>query len=374
MVWSSGGGFGLCAEWAAVFVGVLLLSFPSLASPGGFGDAQDAEARVLDVVVPGLLDRVALRPDDPRTPELQAGAPEAAEGLWVGHLEGTGWKVHLVDRGELTLGVLAVPGATQWVTLEAGRLVPFTPDPAEPRRLAPPLEPQEASTGHPVQETASSLDGVLQIALEGDSMFHRAWGEDWDQVQLAIIHLVGAVYEAEIGFPFEVVDQRVWEEGDPAPYESFQLCTNTEHDVLPRYREHSESRSRTMEDVRELSHLFTGRFSGGPTIGCAYIGALDSSFAYGVSSVADPVMKNNNLYRNVVLVSHEIGHNFGGHHHRALGENCHASTIMHPILCTNAPVFSGVETLTVCRSEAGVCPVLIDGNAHRMWDHAKDRI
>jgi hypothetical protein len=370
MVWSVVRRYRMRGGLALGLVLVLLLGNPSLGLP--LETAHSGDTWVLEVALPGIVDRAVLEPYDPRTPELAATLPEAASGIWAGDLAIRGWRLHLVAQEEVALGVLAVPGAAQWVALEEGRIVPFTlDDPGPGIPLPPPLRAPEAPESITLP-AASPKDGVLQIALEGDAQFRAAYFAHAENVQLTIITLVSAIFEANLGVSFEVTDQIIHSTAEPDPYQGAdQICTSNNRDILRQFRNHWEAVSPTTQDVREAAHLFTGRFTTG-TVGCAYIKQLDTSWAYGVSSVASPVT-NANLYRNVALVAHEIGHNFDGRHGLAVGVDCRTSTIMFPILCFNAPVFSHAEMVIPCRVGLA-CPPLHIGNAYPMWEYAMETI
>lgn len=326
----------------------------------------------LPVRLPGVEDRVLLQPADPRSKVLAATAPEAARGLFTGHLDHLGWRLDLSEVDHEVLGVLADPAGARWVTLENGVLVPFMPPAIGPLPMTEPLRSKAGTELH--TGSASTKDGVLQIRLDGDAAFYDAWGDQWLEVQLAIIHLVGAIYLANLGFPFEVVHQGIWYDEEEDPLDPQTVCGSGS--LLAEYRNHLESESPTVESEWESSHLFSGRFFTGNTIGCAYIRQLDTSAAYAVSIVRQPTVSPS-LHRHVVLVAHEIGHNFGGLHSLAIGVpamGCLGATIMWANLCGNSPVFSGFEQVTTCRFDLPQCPVMHLGNAPRMWNYANQRI
>lgn len=332
-------------------------------------------ARDLEVRLPGVVDQVELVPHDPRTPELAQAAPEAADSLFLGHLKERGWRLHLVWTEEVALGVLDLPTGATWVTVESDRIVPFVPvaSKQQPMDLSPPLvAPQDdASPGMPSMEVSDTKDGVLQIALDADSTFYERLQETWREVQLMVIHLVDGVYQANLGISIEVVSQNVWTQEGSEPFLTSGSC----FDVLPSFRSYWEDESPTTQDEREAMHLFVGEEFSGTTIGCAYIRQLETSRAYGVSQMTGPIGRIFlDLHRNVALVSHEIGHNFNGVHHLALGVSCYGATIMYDTLCANSPVFSGAESLAFCKVGVNTGCGLIQGNAHRMWAYGSQQV
>jgi hypothetical protein len=73
--------------------------------------------------------------------------------------------------------------------------------------------------------------------------------------------------------------------------------------------------------VRDLAHLFTGEGTFSGVVGCAYVGVVCGSSAYGASKVY-----HGNLVTDTGLVAHEIGHNWNAPH-------CNSSPPCH-IMCS----------------------------------------
>ncbi len=352
--------------------GLLLVSPLVLAGPQV---VTESDLEVLIVDLPGHRDSVELVTHDPRIPDLAETAPSAADGLFTGVLRDSGWALHLVWTNDLALGVLAADSGAIWVTVDAGRLVPFIPTPhtmaAIPETLSPPLH---APAEEPMQESSvSTQDGVLQVMLDGDHMFHRQHLEGWREAQLAVIHLVDAIYQTNLGFPIEVVEQHVWTQEEQEPWEDERMLCGGGSTHLRHFRDYWEGTSPSVDSAREATHLFSGKTFNGNTIGCAYVGELDTSWAYGVSQVRGPLQLSN-LHQQVTLVSHELGHNFNGIHELAFGVSCAGGTIMFDTLCANSPVFSGAESLALCKAGLPDCTLVVNGNAQRMWNYAEGRI
>jgi hypothetical protein len=82
---------------------------------------------------------------------------------------------------------------------------------------------------------------------------------------------------------------------------------------------------------------------------------------------------------NVLLTAHEMGHNFGGMHDRAMPTpdgpldiaGCDGSTIMYPYLCRNQPTFSDARGLPPLLRDVGL--VTGDGNAPVMREFSAGR-
>ena len=89
-----------------------------------------------------------------------------------------------------------------------------------------------------------------------------------------------------------------------------------------------------------LLHLLTGRNLNGSTIGIAFLGVLcDPRFGVGLSEI-----RTGSLASQVVLIAHEIGHNFGAPHDNQGGSPCASTSsgfIMNPSINGSSDTFSG---------------------------------
>ncbi len=357
---------------AAVLLAALCLGATGALVHGG---ASEPVAST-QVQLPGITDTVTLAPADPRSP-AQADQGSPVEGLYEGHLDETGGLVHLVHTEEASVGVVETPTGLAWVTRAGDRLVPLPLEQA-PVSAGAPMDteqhpPSGAPTGLPSGDEASPADGTLQIMLDADRRFWADFTGYWEIRQLQIIHLVDAIYQVNLGVDIEVVDQHAWTTLPGYPLTSDRLCAG-HPDLLRQFQGYWETTDPTLGDVREAAHLFTTREIEGSVVGCAYLAALESPWAYGVSQVSDS-FTSPALYQDVVLTSHELGHNFDGRHRLSAGAvGCGSVTIMWPVLCFNNPTFNGAAG-----TAGGVCPEAgVDcatfGNAGRMRDHADDRI
>lgn len=330
----------------------MALTAATVALPGGAAEAEDE--REIPVRLGGLNDVAVLEPADPRSDELRAQAPEAAEGLLSGTLAERGWSVDLVSTEEASLGLVQTPAGPTWLHLVDGALLPVdrgivsdaVEGPIDRERDAP--ADARASTGSP-----SPKNGVLQLALEGDYEYYTKTLAAWDAYQLQVIHLVNAIYAEEVQVPFEVVGQRIASSYDQ-PVTGDEICVPGDEDVLQQFRDHRERSSATRDSERELAHLFTGKTFSSDTIGCAYLSEIDTAYAYGVSQTFGPLSLGDRV-RDVVLVAHELGHNFDGWHHRSMptpggtwemGSCTKLATIMNPCLGDGKlPTFSNTYGL-----------------------------
>lgn len=359
----------------ALFLAILVVG----AVPGGTTASSTLGLRVLGDAID---ERVVLQPYDPRAPALAAEAPALADGLWTGRLA-DGGLVRLVELDGSSIALVETGEGLAWFTRAGGSLVPFRVPMPEPVEIDTQLRAPQGLVAPPV--LASGRDGKLQLMMDADRTFTAAWNVVPDGAargQLAIISLVDVIYRVNLGVEIEVVEQvqrtTTGNYTDPIRCGAFD-------DLLAQFRDAWESTRPTTSDVRESGVIFTSKTpvahpSGGTLIGCGYIAQLETSYAY--ASVRIPVPTNFALQalQDVPLVAHEIGHNFGGLHERALptpgGEldilTCTGASVMYPYLCQNGPYFSDTSALggldgLVALAEDG-------GNARWMEEYAGDRI
>ncbi len=362
----------------AIVCTVLVVAAPGIAGglPDTASQAPTSGQAQVSVDVGMIETTVTLVPADPRTDELARDAPGIADHLLAGELPGDRGRVHLVETPGATVGVLVTPSQLRWVTLEAGTLVPADVDAALPpgaldgdTRKAPSQrvnQPGPFGIGQP----GPGEDGELEIHLHGDAFYREDHPDDWREHQLAVIHLVDAMYRVSLDVPIEVVEQQAHE----APSEdlsSHRICR-----LLFQFRHHMEDEhGSTTSMPREAGHLFTTRPRETNVIGCAFLGVLATPWSYGVSQLK-ATYDVGDLSRDSLLVAHELGHNFDAVHR--LGDtisHCTGATIMRAVHCLDhRRTFSGARTFHLDACEPITLADCVHGNAPRMVDHASGRI
>ncbi len=156
---------------------------------------------------------------------------------------------------------------------------------------------------------------IAGIAIETDWEFtDRLFGGNTDASAAYVISLMGAIseiYERDVNVRLSIPFLRVWADNSD-PY-------SLAGDPLDLVR--SEWNSNMGDVERTLVHYLTGRTDTSYG-GVAYLSVLcNESFGYGVSAYLNgsfpyPLADNNGGNWDVVVVSHELGHNFGtGHTH-----------------------------------------------------------
>lgn len=332
-----------------------------------------ADQREVGLGLEGLDGTVQLAPFDPRSPDLARRAPELADGLWSGRTD-DGVLVRVAETPNGTVGVAVARDGGSWLVQQDGVLVETSGlEAARPVRLADDVVRDHGPSSG--SGSGQPADGALQILLDADPAYRDRYGSGWARMQLAVVALVGAPYEAQLGIPLEVVAQHVHDDGALPPS---ARCGEALSDV----RAYWETRRPVTSSPWEAVHLFSGRadrWTG--ALGCAYPRELDTDRAYAVTGtwwggVPQPLL-------DAVVAGHELGHNFGGEHGRAfphpdgpLGSpDCVGSptTWMDTCAATDMPVFSDAP--------AGIDRVLDDhdlledgGNVRVMQAYASDRV
>ena len=181
-----------------------------------------------------------------------------------------------------------------------------------------PMSPPPGDLGTPagVSAPAAGFGGSqcfeLAIAIETDREFTSTlFGgslEAAGEYAVALMAASGEIFDLDLSVRLRTSFVRLWEGEDPWT----QTQTGAQ---LVEYRDHWEA---FMSEVpRDLGHFLSGRGLGG---GVAWLpGICNGSFAYGLSanlngSFPYPIINHSHDNWDIMVVSHELGHNFGAPH------------------------------------------------------------
>jgi len=174
------------------------------------------------------------------------------------------------------------------------------------------VEPPPVQRGD-VAERGSFACKNFRVAVDCDTEFTSSvWNGNAPGAQAYATLLMGAVseiYQSELNIRLEMPFVRTWGANDP--YTQGGTCSQ-----LDQFRSYWQSNMGGTS--RNVAHLLSGRNLGG---GCAYLSSLCNGLAYGVSANLNggfpyPLVNNNSGNWDLVVTSHELGHNFGsGHTH-----------------------------------------------------------
>jgi hypothetical protein len=231
-------------------------------------------------------------------------------------------------------------------------------------------------------ESSSTSPKCLELAVEVDQHTRNTFSSNTTTTNWAhaIIAGVSQVYASEVNLNISIVTTIIWETTDP--YASY---INDASNMLAALRNHWTSNNGSIS--RDLVHLLTKRSNTG-TGGIAYRDVLcNNSWGYGFSAGLNNTTNfnfpNPSYTWNLMVCSHEIGHNIESHHTHWCGwpggpiDNCtdvegsctnnptpQVGTIMsychttssgslidfHSIVVSNAltPGINGASCLTTC--------------------------
>lgn len=155
----------------------------------------------------------------------------------------------------------------------------------------------------------------LRLAFDTDVEFLGLFGGDVDGATSYISTLCAAmsfIYSRDVNVVIVPNWVRLWVGGDPWNQE------NTSNQ-LTEFRSYWEANEAAV--TRDLAHFLSGRGLGG---GVAWLPGVCGSYAYGLSanlggSFPYPIENNNGSNWDLMVVSHEIGHNCGAPHTHSIG-------------------------------------------------------
>ncbi|MFI4855643.1 MAG: M12 family metallo-peptidase, partial [Phycisphaerales bacterium JB065] len=232
----------------------------------------------------------------------QLGSTVAASVI-EGRLEGTVW---LEDGTELWFGnvsdrVMGAPHDLYAVynaddvldhggTCGGGERAP-TARPSEPD-----AEAEESLRGNSMHSSILGLDADAEFyQLFGSTELAQAYME-------AVINTVNMQYERDVEITHRIGLVIIRTSVSSQPYTS-----TDSQELLSQFRNEWNANVST---PRGHAHLFSGKDFDGSVIGRAWVGAVCSTFGYGISQV----IFSSNLTYNADLVAHELGHNWDADH------------------------------------------------------------
>jgi len=225
----------------------------------------------------------------------------------------------------------------------------------------PPLPTQALESGDEIL-SALSTSYALTLAIESDYEFYQLFGNTPDAVDYVadLISYVSTFYEEEIDTSLELGEISLWAVSADPWDETSTTCGLFEF---------GRTWNNTKSGVdRGLAHFMSGKNNGG---GVAWLDVLcDSSFnynhqgscpgltpqtsnyggAYGYSGTLDGDFDINNpsVLWDIVVVAHEIGHNFGSPHthcYGGIGGNANAVDSCYTGECGNSGCACGSSSL-----------------------------
>lgn len=151
---------------------------------------------------------------------------------------------------------------------------------------------------------------TAEIAIEMDYATYNTYGQSVTAATnyaLALMSASSAIYMKEVNVKLVIPYLRVWTTPDPYP------GTNS-NAVLTQFRNEWNANQQSVQ--RTLVHMISRR--SGNMGGIAYLNTLcsggSSGYGYGFSNTDGPIQPLPTYSWDVMVVSHEMGHNFGSNH------------------------------------------------------------
>lgn len=151
---------------------------------------------------------------------------------------------------------------------------------------------------------------VAEIALELDFPTYNIYGasiQNTTNYALALMAASSAIYMKEVNVRFVIPYIRIWTTTDP------YTGTNS-NQILNQFRDEWNANQQSVQ--RTLAHFISRR--SGNMGGIAWVNALCSNlqggYGYGFSNTDGQIQPLPTFSWDVMVVSHELGHNFGSNH------------------------------------------------------------
>jgi hypothetical protein len=198
------------------------------------------------------------------------------------------------------------------------------------------------TSGEGGTETASlpaNVTHTARVAVETDYEYYAMFGNvDAANTYMAdLFAYASTVYEREINTNLVISWSRLWTGG--AASDPWNASDDT-LSALEEFQDYWNSGS-DVPDTRTIAHMLSGKSLGG---GIAYVGVLcNSYYGYGVSA---SLSKNFDSYSpsvvwDILVVTHEIGHNFNSYHTH---DYCYIGGNSNPVdLCYNSADGCGTQ-------------------------------
>jgi hypothetical protein len=166
---------------------------------------------------------------------------------------------------------------------------------------------------------------TARVAVETDNQFWTKFGDDLDATNYVgdLFAFASSIYAAEVDTSLEVSYLRLWPSGVTDPWNDSPGGTDV---ALYEYRDYWNANEAGVS--RTIGHMLSGKSLGG---GIAWVSVLcHSSLGYGLSASLSGNFDINNPVSmwDILVVNHEIGHNFSSSHTQ---NYCNVDGIADPV-------------------------------------------
>jgi len=178
----------------------------------------------------------------------------------------------------------------------------------------------ESMSGQDVlNQLAEVLGGdfeAMPFTVVADTEFINIHGSNSTAVIVSRVNLVDGIYSNQVGVGVQLQTLELLDSNGP-------MTSTAPGTLLDQFGDFmSPSGAGGAIPHPGLAHLMTGKNLNGSVVGIAYVGVLCSQgFGFGVNQ------NLNNGTTSMLIIAHEMGHNFGAPHDRQSGSACQNSNI-----------------------------------------------
>jgi hypothetical protein len=200
--------------------------------------------------------------------------------------------------------------------------------------LAAELSSGTADATLPLLPCQSTVDGVCLLAeldIAFDLLFQSHYGADAQNQAAALLNIVDGFYRNDMKIQFDVISMTF------LTTDLFSTTTDSSAFLTDISTKKNAGQVPFVTNPRAILHVVTGRDFDSSTVGIANVGSLCSpADNTGTSQIA-----SNSIALTALVVTHEIGHNFGASHDGTGSNTCSATQfVMAATLNPNATHFS----------------------------------
>lgn len=169
-----------------------------------------------------------------------------------------------------------------------------------------------ASTSGPTTSAAATgASYTARVAVETDNQYWAKFGNDTDAIDYTgdLFAFASSIYAAEVDTSLEVSFLRLWPSSVADPWNDSPGGTDV---ALYEYRDYWTANETGVS--RTIGHMLSGRSLGG---GIAWLSVLcNNTYGYSLSASLNTTFDINNPVTmwDILVVNHEIGHNFSSSH------------------------------------------------------------
>jgi len=264
------------------------------------------------------------------------------QGAWEGivHTDGVTW---LLDRRDLLQGLLLQPQRSQSTQIVYR---------AEDLRFLQPIDDHGVTVPGRSVSGSDSISGAevlaqlsqqfgadfeaLPFTAVADTQFINTHGSNSSAVIVSRMNLVDGIYSNQVGVGIQLEVLELLDNND--------VMISTDAETLLNEFRFFMSAAGAGGSISHpgLAHLMTGKNLDGNTVGIAWLGVLCSqNIGFGVNQ------NLSNGTTSMLIIAHEMGHNFGAPHDRQSGSDCQNSNIAGIM----NPSINGSQQFSTCSLE-----------------------